>query len=382
MCRPIRIDSSPSLRVLAEELSKDPFIAIIAGGAGTRLWPRSRSGFPKQLLDFGQGESFIRQTYRRVAPLTAPDRLMVITGPELAGAIAGELPELDPSQIICEPSPKGTAPAITLAAALATRRERNATLITVGSDHYIGDVEAFRTCLRSAAAAARETGGLLTVAVRPTHPDTGMGYIHVGDPAGAFEGIPVHRTRQFVEKPDKATATSYAAGGQHLWNCNYFAFNTDSLEAALARHAPHLQRFLAALARSPDFTGELQDHWPGLPSEAIDTALMERADNVFTVPAEFDWADIGSWDGVYKIAKPTSGPTANYVAGGEHLGHEFLGSRGCLVDAESKPVAVIGLDDIVVVESSDAVLVCHRDRAQEVAALLARLRSDGRAELL
>jgi mannose-1-phosphate guanylyltransferase len=363
-------------------LRQEPFIAIIAGGAGTRLWPRSRSDYPKQLLDFGQGESFIRQTYRRVANLTSTDRLMVITGPDLAGPIADELPELDRSQILCEPSPKGTAPAITLAAAYAARREDDPTLITVGSDHYIGDVEAFRNCLRSAAAAARKTGGLLTVAVRPTHPDTGMGYIRLGESAGTFAGMPVHRVRQFVEKPDKATAADYVAGGMHLWNCNYFAFDTASLAAALARHAPHLKRLLAALSRSNNFAGDLQRLWSDLPSEAIDTALMERADNVFTVPAQVDWADIGSWDGVYKIARPVPGPAANYIAGGVHLGHEFLASQGCLIDAETKPVAVIGLDDVVVVECSDAVLVCKRERAQDVAALLAKLRSDGRAELL
>lgn len=362
--------------------AQDPFLAIIAGGAGTRLWPRSRAGRPKQLLDFGQPESFIRQTFHRVAPLTAAERLLVVTGPEMAAAIAAELPELDSAQILCEPSPRGTAPAIVAAAAYAARRARDPTLITVGSDHYIGDVEAFRDSLRAAAAAARRTGGLLTIAVRPTHADTGMGYIQLGESVDTFGGIPVHRTRQFVEKPDAATAAAYLAGGEHLWNCNYFAFTTGSLAAALARHAPDLHRLLAGLTGAADFADGLRELWPGLRAEAIDTALMERADNVYTVPAEFDWADIGSWDGVYKIARPAPGSAANFVASGGQLPHQFLGSRGCLVDAESRPVAVVGLNDVVVVESGDAVLVCPRDRAQEVSALLARLRSDGRTELL
>ena len=372
----------PSNPRKSEGVIERPYVAIIAGGAGTRLWPRSRSNHPKQLLEFGQGESFIRQTYRRVAPLTSPERLLVVTGPDLVEAIAAELPELDPAQILCEPSPKGTAPAIAAAAAYAARRASDPVLITVGSDHFIGDAAAFRKCLRSAAAAARQTGGLLTVAVRPTHADTGMGYIHLGNPAGSFAGLVVHRTRRFVEKPDKDTAAAYVAGGRHLWNCNYFAFTTTALGVALGRHAPHLQRLMDQLIESGDFSARLADLWRGLPAEAIDTALMERAENVYTVPAEFDWADIGSWDGVYKIARPAPGGAANHVAGGVDLHPEFLGSRGCLVDAESKLVAVIGLQDVVVVESEDAILVCHRERAQDVAKLLARLRSDGRTELL
>ncbi len=364
---------------------QEPFIAIIAGGVGTRLWPRSRAALPKQLLSFGQGPSLIRKTYERIAPLTSPERLLVVTGPEYADAIARQLPELDPKQILREPAPKGTAPAITAAVGYAASRVQDPTVLTVGSDHFIGDDSAFRRCLRAAAAAARQLGGLLTIAVRPTHPDTGMGYIHLGAKESEYEGVAVHRTRSFVEKPDRATAEAYVDGREHLWNCNYFAFTATAFGAACVRHAPHLARALSQLANAPDaseFATRIKDLWADLPSEPIDTALMERAENVFTVPAEFDWADIGSWDGVYKIARPAPHSDGNFVAASKRHPPEFLESKGCLVDAESRLVAVIGLEDVVVVESADAVLVCHRDRAQQVSTLLARLRASGRQELL
>ena len=364
---------------------QEPYLAIIAGGVGTRLWPRSRTALPKQLLSFGQGPSLIRKTYERVAPLTSPDRLLVVTGPEYAAAIAAQLPELDSDQILCEPSAKGTAPAITAAVGYAASKSTDPTVITVGSDHFIADDRAFRRCLRAAAGAARSLSGLLTIAVRPDHADTGMGYIHLGAVEAEFGGIAVHRTRSFVEKPDAATAAAYLAGGQHLWNCNYFAFTASALLAACELHAPHLAQVLRRLADArgaSDFKARLADVWKNLPSEPIDTALMERADNVFTVPAEFAWADIGSWDGVYQVALQAPGAAGNFVVGNQRQRPEFLDSEGCLVDAESRLVAVIGLKDVVVVETEDAVLVCNRDRSQQVAALLARLRAGGRHDLL
>lgn len=367
------------------ESDSAPFLAIIAGGSGTRLWPKSRRQKPKHLLSFDGKLSLLRQTFERVAPLTCPERIVVVTSAAQADQIAVQLPEIDRSQIIAEPSGKGTAPAVAAAAALTAANACNPTLITVGSDHFVGDDEAFRQSLRAAAAAARKFRGLLTVGIRPSGPDTGMGYIELGDPAGTFDGVAVHETTAFVEKPDRPTAEAFFAGGRHFWNCNYFAFTTDALLAAFSIHAPHLAVAMHQLTesfRNGQPENALAKVWSQLTVEAIDTAVMEKADNVYTVPADFAWADIGTWEGVYKISRRVEAAGNNQLAGIPAQTPVFVNSQRCLVDAESALVAVVGLGDVVVVEAGDAILVCAREFAQQIPAVLAQLNASGRSQFL
>ncbi len=317
-------------------------------------------------------------------PLTASDRIFVVTGADLANEIAAQLPELGPDQIVAEPVGRGTAMAIATAGCWVAARDRNATLVTVGSDHHIGNEEEFRACLDSAAVAAGEISGLLTVGVVPTLPDTGLGYIAMGPRVGRFAQLPVHAVEKFVEKPDLPTAQAYLNAGGHLWNCNYFAFTVPALLSALARHAPHLHvrtKALTAAFANGDPAAGLDVAYAGLRSEAIDTAIMEKAANVFTVPAGFEWADIGSWSGVYVVARPVDSD-GNMTSG--HGSNEpiFVDSRDCLVDAQHSFVGLVGLENVVVVEAGDAILVCNRDHSQQVSQLLAALRASGQSDKL
>ena len=354
------------------------YVSIIAGGVGTRLWPKSRRSSPKQFLRIGPGASLIQRTYDRVAPLTSPDRMFVICLREQRETVLRQLPELPPENVIGEPRGRNTAMAIGLGAAVIAARDDDAVMLSLGSDHFVGDEDAFRQTLLAAAAAARSGDYLVTIGVNPTEASTGYGYIHRGARVGSFAGVEVFDVEDFEEKPDAPTAEAYLTSGEYLWNCNYFAWNVESIFRAFEEHAPRIAGSIARI-RADASTVTIEREYEKAEAVAIDTAILERSDNVLTVPGKFPWADVGSWSGAYVAATPEGD---NFRTGDLEGRVVFEDSRGCLVDSRDRLVAVAGLEDVVIIDTPDALLVCSRDKSELVGRLVERLGTEDLQDLL
>ncbi|MGH3346840.1 MAG: mannose-1-phosphate guanylyltransferase, partial [Nocardioides sp.] len=345
----------------------DHFWAVVpAGGAGTRLWPLSRSGSPKFLLDLtGSGLTLIQQTAERLAPLVG-DRLLVVTGAAHRDAVAGQLPDLDADALVAEPSPRDSMAAIGLAAALVELRDPDAIIGSFAADHVIADARPFHEAVRRAAAAAVD-GWLVTIGITPTSPATGFGYVEVGDPLEAHEGV--HRAVEFVEKPDADHARDYVAGGRHRWNAGMFVARPSVLLELLAEQDPAFAERLRAIAAEPARLAEL---WEGLPRIAIDHAVAEpaaAAGRVAVVPADLVWDDLGDLDSLARVV----GAAGKLRVLGEESLVRAVGASGLVVPGSGRVVAVVGLDDVVVVDTPDALLVTSREHAQRVKEIVAGL---------
>lgn len=355
---------------------------VPAGGSGTRLWPLSRSGRPKFLLALGPdpARSLLQATVDRLAPLCGPGGLLVVTGAAHGGAVRAQLPDLPAANLISEPSARNSAAPIALAAAIVHDRDPDALTGSFAADHVIADVPAFQQVVREAAVVAAE-GLLVTVGLRPTRPDTGYGYLHAGEPLGVGTGRTVV---SFTEKPDAATATAYVASGSHLWNAGMFVWRADALLAEVARQLPGLYdgvRRIAAAYRDGTGPQVHADVWPTLPELSIDVGVVEGAaaeGRVACVPGDFSWTDVGTWDSLGEIL-PADGAGTVRLGGTEAL---TVDSARCVVAASGRPVVLLGVHDLVVVDAGDVVLVCPRARAQEVTALVDAVREAGRGELI
>jgi mannose-1-phosphate guanylyltransferase len=368
-----------------DEQPAGEFVAIVpAGGAGTRLWPLSRAERPKFLLDLtGSGRSLLQQTTDRLEPLTGADGILVVTGAAHAGAVAAQLPELPPGNLLAEPSPRDSAPAIGLAAAVAERRRPGVVVGSFAADHVVHSVQAFRSAVREAVAAARAEY-VVTIGIEPDRPATAFGYIKTGDPLGV-EGAPsAHAVRSFVEKPDAASAAAYLAEGGYHWNAGMFVARADVLLAALAEHRPELHAGLIKLADAwdtPQREAVLDEVWPTLEKIAIDYAVAEpaaAAGRVAVVPASFGWDDVGDFAALATLL-PADAEVRVLGDGAHVLSRE---SSGVAVPGHGRLLAVLGLDDVVVVDTPDAVLVTTRARAQDVKSVVEALRALGRSDLL
>lgn len=358
--------------------SIEKFWAVIpAGGAGTRLWPLSRAGAPKFLHDLtGSGSSLLQQTRDRVVPL-ADDRVLVVTGAAHEPAVAAQLG--DGVEIVAEPSPRDSMAAIGLAAALLEARDPDAVLGSFAADQVIGDVDAFHACVREAAALAASRDVLVTLGIEPTHPATGFGYIRSGGLVDPDGGGTARIVEQFVEKPDAATAAEYVASGAYRWNGGMFVVRAGFLLELLERHHPDLAAGLRAIAAAPERMAEL---WPDLEKIAIDHAVAEPAADlgvVATVPGTFDWDDVGDF---HALAGLLPAPAGVAVLG-DAARVRTLDATGIVVaNGGDREIAVIGLDDVVVVDTGDALLVTSRERAQDVKKIVEQLKAEGRAPLL
>ena len=356
------------------------FWAVIpAGGAGTRLWPLSRASSPKFLHDMtGAGRSLLQATWDRLTPLCG-DQIMVVTGVLHQAAVRDQLPGLASANLLAEPSPRDSMAAIGLAAAILERRDPEAVIGSFAADHVIGEPEVFGECVREAVAVAR-TGYVVTIGIEATRPATGFGYIHVGE-ALSIAGAPNGRqVRSFVEKPDEMTARRYLGTDEYRWNAGMFVVKASVLLDVLAKFHPGLAAGLRDIAAEPARLSELG---PALTKIAIDHAVAEPAaaeGRVAVVPGPFTWDDVGDFTSLGSLL-----PDAVGVPGLRILGEADLvlamDTTGVVIPGSGRTVAVLGLDDIVVVDTPDAVLVTTRERAQDVKALVDQLKASGRADL-
>ncbi len=350
---------------------------ILAGGAGTRLWPVSRKAFPKPFMTLADGETLLEKTLFRAQALASGGPILTVTNPHYAQLARRCYENAGDGRCqhyyLLEPEARNTAPAIAMAAAWAGREMGpEARLMVLPSDHLITDLDAFMNCAAQAAALA-SANKLVTFGIRPTRPETGYGYIKSGAICG-----PGFEVEKFVEKPDLATATAYLESGQYLWNSGMFCFTPAGFDGAARAYAPQLyQSTVACLEQTHaagDEVGFDPDTFSQMPSISVDYAVFEKADNVVTVAGEFDWNDVGSWEAIADLQRSTQGHDPDNHAQGEAI---FVNCQNVFVQSDSRTVAAIGLSNLVIVDTPDALLVSERSATQSVKAVVDELNRRG-----
>jgi len=344
------------------------YAIIMAGGSGTRFWPRSRAAWPKQFLVIGGGEqSLLQRTVARIETLVPPERVFVVTNARHVEATRQQLPNVPTDQILGEPVGRNTAACVAWGASHVRRRDPEAVVAVLPADPHIGDEIAYLQVLnRAIGAVTREA--LVTVGITPDRAETGYGYIEIGAPISPV----AYKAKRFVEKPDRATAEGYVAAKTFLWNSGMFFFRVDTIEREFSKHLPDLhtamQGFDAAASRGTE-SALVNDTYGTLPSISFDHGVMEKADHIVVVPGAFGWDDVGHWASAWDLAEKDA--RGNAVSAGAVV----VDSDNCYVQtSEGRVVAVVGARDLIVVDTPDAVLVIPRDRAQDVREVIAELK--------
>lgn len=355
------------------------YSVIMAGGSGTRFWPASRRHRPKQLLSLAGERSLIRQTVDRMAPLTGPEQVLVITGQSHARQIAAQLTDVPSDQVVAEPMARNTAAAVGLAAAIVAKRDPREVCLVLPADHLINDEALFIKTLQTAADLAAKEDVLVTLGLTPTYPATGFGYIETGKVLVA-EPPQVREVAAFREKPQREVAEQYLAGGRHLWNSGMFAWRAEVILAQLGAHLPELTAGLAELTPhlgTPRQGEALAEIYPRLPKISIDYAVMEKSRDIRVVKADFGWSDLGSWEAMEGLW-PVDG-AGNLNQSGRTLA---IDAAGNVVSCGDRLAALLGVRDLVVVVTDDAVLVGDKARCQDVGKIIDKLTEEGLEEYL
>jgi mannose-1-phosphate guanylyltransferase len=355
------------------------YVVIMAGGQGTRFWPRSRRQRPKQLLNIVGETTMLEQTVARLSSLIPAERIVVVAGRAYHDLIREGLPQLPDENFLFEPIGRNTAACVAWAALWVQQRAPDATMAVLPADHLIRNEAEFLRVLSVAAQAAQPLNRLVTLGIQPTHPETGYGYIRVGEDRHQIEGRDVFRVAQFVEKPSRQKAEQFLAEGKYFWNSGMFVWRADSIWHEVSRYLPLLAQELEAVRQAmttDELTTVLEVVYPRLPSVSIDVGVMERAQDVWMVPADIGWSDVGSWRALSEFLAPDA--QGNIVIGNQR----GLDTTGCFIYTPNKLVATIGITDLVVIETDDVVLICPKDRDQDVRKLVELLEREGRQDLL
>lgn len=337
-------------------------VVIMAGGIGARFWPRSRKSAPKQLLDlFGEG-TLIEETVRRARPVAPPECTWIVTSPSLKEAIQKILPNFKDEQFILEPTGKNTAPAIGLSAISLARRDPDATMAVLPADHRIPDQQAFESAIRSAVKVVSTQEMLATIGIHPTRPETGYGYIQLDAKAPQIASN-VFRVKTFAEKPNLPTAKLFLESGDFLWNSGMFIWRVSTILGQIAEFLPDLHSGLRDIGLAwdtPQASEVVQRVYGSLKAISIDYGVMEKASDVCVVKGNFRWSDVGSWEEVWRLSKKDE--KGNAIRGN----HLVIHSENNLVDARDRSYALLGVKDLVIIETEDAVLICPREKTQQV----------------
>ena len=347
------------------------YVLILAGGSGERFWPLSRKSRPKQLLSLFGGETLLESTLSRLDGLVPAKNILILTNADQEAAVRSLAKDLPAENIVAEPAKRDTAAAIALGVGWVAARDTEATMIVLPADHLIKDTAGFQKTLMTAVAAARQTGELVTIGIQPTWACPGFGYIECGGKT-ALPDLPdapaVHDVKSFREKPDPELAEQFLRQGNFRWNAGMFIWTIPAILSALRTHAPELGTFVTRLHAGEDFAKMLGTVFPTLPKISIDYAVMEKAGRVLMVESAFDWDDVGSWTAVAKyLADQGAGNVGNcYVSA--------LDASGSIVfSSQKKRIALLGVNDLIVVDTPDALLVCSRHEAERIKHLVAKV---------
>jgi mannose-1-phosphate guanylyltransferase len=354
------------------------YAVVMAGGSGTRFWPLSRRKHPKQLLKLFGSSTLLAQTVARLDPIIPPERIYVFTNQVIEREVCRCLPQIPRRQIVAEPASRNTAPTLGVAAHEILRRDPEALMVVLPADHVIAKPAEFRRVLRAGCETAATEGRSVVIGLKPTRPETGFGYVRVGERVAALAGQEIFQVKKFTEKPRLAVARRYVASGRYLWNGGMFIWRASTLLGNFERFQPQMAQQLAQIARAGGARSpkSFRALFPKLEKISIDYAIMEKTPDIYVVAADIGWNDVGSWAVVYDLSKKDGEmnvrPTRSLS----------LDSRGNMIVAQRSYVVTVGVQDLVIVETDDALLVSARGRSQDVGKAVQALEKAGLTELL
>lgn len=352
------------------------YAVILAGGGGTRLWPKSRRKTPKHLLRLYGNRTMLQQTFDRILPLIPKERIFLITLETYIKDIKSQLPELLDKNIITEPQGKNTALAMGFAATVIRKRDPEAVIVNLAADQLIEKEDIFRQVIAGALSVADSSGYIVSIGIKPTFAHTGLGYIKTGQTLESYasESVPVFKCEGFKEKPDLETAQTFLDSGNYLWNANLYCWSVKTIAEAMAKYAPDLnsslERIFVALETASE-TNVINEVYEKAENVQIDVAVSEKVDNLVVIPGDFGWNDVGDWKVIYDT-KPKD-ENGNVVDSGDSLVVN-VNSQDCLIEGNGRLIAVVGLSDIVVVDTKEAVLICRKDKTQDVKKVIEKLK--------
>lgn len=364
---------------LSNQPANEPpiYAVILCGGSGSRLWPRSRSRHPKHLLQLNGGQTLVQETIQR---LDLPrEQVFCITEASHSELLRGQVPDIPPENILVEPDRRGSASAVALAVAtLARRAPRDAVVLSLHADALIRQQDQFVRSVAAWVDAIKRTDTIINLGIRPTYPSTAFGYINFGEKLTEAKGFDVFKTERFVEKPNESTARMYMDSGRYLWNSGLFGGKLSVLEAEMRLHmADWMDTLDTAFAEAEAGDQQAIDRqYLALQEDAIDVTLLEKSSRLAVIPASFDWADVGSWADLHDVLERD---TDCNIFEGDYVD---LGSRNCFIHSPDQLVATIGLENLVIINTKDAVLICPRDRSQDVKKIVKKLKDSDRANYL